>query len=274
MKKNIFFSLLMGCVISSVTAQSPWVRPNGKVFTQIGFSAIQYNQMSYNGKLINTVGNVQDVTLQSYSEFGIAKNVELALVLPYKMTQFKVGSTIEKLNGLSNVGLGLKFKLQQKKNILSAGLQLHTKTIQSNNAKGLRTGFDASVIQPYITYGGSQKKWYYYANAAYGYVSNNYSDYIRVGGELGYEIIKNMHLIGVLDFKQIVSKENFYTTDDVSFSKTGFFLDRQSYLATGIKLNTEFVPEKVGANLAIIGAVDANNAPASPSINVGVYVKF
>jgi hypothetical protein len=274
MLKFIFSIILLTAITCTITAQSPWVREKGKVFTQIGFSAINYKEMSYNGVLRPTAGSMQDVTLQSYTEIGIAKNIEVAVVLPFKMVQSTVGSTINKLSGMSNIGLGVKYKLQQKKNIVSAGLNIQTQTLTSNAAKGLRTGFDAFIAQPYVTIGGSKKKWYYYANAAYGYQSNNYSDFVKVGGELGYKIMKQTHLIGVLELKQVVSNEKFYTTDNTSFSQTGFFLDRQSYMATGIKVNSEFVPEKFGANLAIIGALDANNAPASPSINVGVYVKF
>ena len=102
-------------------------------------------------------------------------------------------------------------------------------------------------------------------------MNNNYSDYLKASVEVGYEVIKNGHLIFVLDTRNIISKETAFTTDTAQWPS---YLDRQSYNAIGLKANYEFTKNKFGANIAAIGATGIDNAPLAPTLNLGIYAKL
>ncbi len=276
MKKIISFLILCVIISIDINAQGPWTKEKGKGYIQVGFSSIQYDKTQYNANELATGNNNTDVTLQLYTEYGLTNKLEVQLILPYKMVEStnKITNVSKTLTGISNTTLGLKYLLQDKKWKISTGLQFSTRSNNKDNLKGFRTGFEASTFLPYFTFGSSSNKWYYYGNIGYGLMTNNYSDFVKIAGEVGYNIIPKGHLMFVFDAKNIVTKESFYTIDNVSYRNTANYLDRQSYFAVGIKGNYEFVKNKFGANAAFIGALNTNNTPLAPSINFGIYAKF
>ncbi len=257
-------------------AQSPWTKPKNKGYVQLGFSGIFYDQVQYNGKTVGTGFNQSDITTQIYGEYGLTNKLEGQVVLPYKTFSYKskTGNISESISGIGNVTLGLKYLVSDKKWKISTGLQFSANTITRNNTTGLRTGFDAATFLPYVTAGSSYKKWYYFGNIGYGLMTNNYSDYIKLSAELGYNFAPKAHVMLVVESRNTITKESFFTTDKPSFAQTASYLDRQNYLAPGIKLNYEFVKNKFGVNAAAFGAFGIDNAPLAPSINLGFYSKF
>jgi hypothetical protein len=277
MVANKLFNTILVLLISHLSySQSPWVKGKNKGYFQLGVSNISYNQVVYNSNVLPALGDTRDFTAQLYGEYGLSKKLDATIVLPFKNIGYKnTGGTInESISGIGNTTFGLKYLLQDAKWKISTGIQFSANTITKNNAKGLRTGFDATTILPYVTIGSSSKKWYYYTNLGYGYMSNNYSDYIKIGAEVGYNFAPRAHVMLVSELKNNVAKENFYTTDNIAYRGTATYLDRQNYIAIGLKLNYEFIPNKFGVNFAVIGAVSNENAPAAPSINFGIYTKF
>ena len=277
MKKiKVILSLLLLIISNFLYAQSPWVRGKNNAFLQVGLSGIFYNQVKYNGDTKDTGADFSDITTQVYSEYGICEKLDIIAVLPYKLISYKVNatSTTESLSGLSNVTIGFKYLILDKKWKLSTGIYFSGNSTNYDDSKGLRTGFQSNTILPFITYGSSKNNWYYFGNLGYGYMSNNYTDFLKIGGEVGYKFLKNTHLIFNADVRQPLANESFYTTDNSNYALTSSYLDRQKYLGVGLKINHEFVKDKYGANLGAIGALDLDNAPVAPSLNLGFYAKF
>lgn len=277
MKKcNCFLALLTLLSLNTVAAQSPWVNGKNKAFVQLGLSGIFYNQVKYDGNTIDTGADFSDITTQLYASYGVCNKIDIIAVLPYKAISYKVNATgnTTNLTGLSNVTVGFKYLLSDKKWKLSSGIFFSGNTTNYDDAKGLRTGFQSNTILPYLTYGSSNDKWYYFANIGYGYMSSNYSDFLKLGAEVGYKFLNNTHLIVNLDVRQPIADEDFYTFDSPNYAVTSSYLDRQQYLAAGLKINHEFVKDKYGANIAAIGAFNLNNTPVAPSVNLGFYTKF
>lgn len=254
-------------------AQSPWTREKGKAYVQLGFTGLVYDQIQFNGKETLLPNNISDLTIQAYSEYGISNKLEAQLIIPFKSVGYetKIGSTSESLSGLGNLSLGLKYKLYDKKWKVSTGLLYSANSITKDEKIELTTGFNANTFLPYVTAGSSSGKWYYFAKLGYGYMDNDYSDFVNATFEVGYEIIKQGHLMFVLDTRNVVSKEDAFTKDSFQWSS---YLDRQTYNAIGIKGNYEFKKDKFGANFAIIGATGIDNAPLAPTLNFGVYTKL
>lgn len=260
----------------SMTAQSPWTKGKNKAFIQTGFSGIFYNQVRYEGEQFDTGFNYADITLQAYSEFGITDDLEATLILPYKMLsrESKLDGSSSSLSGIGNLTVGLKYKFYDKQWKISAGLLFAANTIQSDADLGFRTGFDASTAIPYITAGSSKGKWYYFGNLGYGYMTNNYSDFLKAGLEAGYNFWTNAHVITVLDVRKTITNESFFENDNISYISSSNYLDRQEYYAFGIKLNYEFVKDTYGLNISGFGAFDYDNSPAAASLNLGLYYKL
>ncbi len=265
---------IIGFVCTQIaTAQSPWTRDKGKSYVQLGFTGLFYDEIQFDGEKTVLQTDITDVTWQAYGEYGITNNLEAQLIVPFKSVSYesKTGSISESLSGLGNVSVGLKYKLYDKKWKISTGLLYSANSITKDAAIGLTTGFNANTFLPYFTAGSSSGKWYYYGNVGYGYMDNDYSDYLKATFEVGYEIIKKGHLIFIFDTRNIISKESAFDND---LNQWPSYLDRQTYNAVGIKGNYEFKKDKFGANFAIIGATGIDNAPLAPTLNFGVYTKF
>jgi hypothetical protein len=276
MKKTVLtYTLLMLGVIAN--AQSPWTREKGKFFTQIGASVLIYDQINLDGKTLESGNDYYDYTFQSYTEFGVSDKVEIQAIIPMKTLGYeaKTGGNKQSQSGLGNAVLGGKYKFFDKNWKISAGISVSLNTISKNDTKGLRTGFDATTIQPYITAGSSNGKLYYFGNLGYGYMTNDYSSFARIGGEIGYEVIKRGHLIFAVDAKQPLQDDSkFAKEEQPTYLGTATYLDRQTYTAFGLKGNYEIKQDAFGVNFSVFGAAGLENIAATPSLNLGTYFKF
>ncbi|MFT7352535.1 MAG: hypothetical protein ACI9XR_002322 [Flavobacterium sp.] len=274
MKNKTIFLLFALFMTSVFFGQSPWLQGKNEAFVQLGFSGIFYDEVKYEGDNVSGFADFRDITIQVYSEYGITDKLDALVILPYKSVGYETKATgnQENLDGLGNVTLGLKYLICDSKWKLSAGLNFTGNSGTSDFEKGLRTGFQSNTYLPYLSVGSSYGKWYYFANLGYGFISNNYSDFLKVGGEVGYRFLKNTHIIAVTDLRNNVDNGKF--SNNLNYQDTGFYLDGQQYLAAGLKLNHEFIADKIGANLSAIGAFNLNNIPNAPSVNIGIYTKF
>ena len=96
-------------LLTSITfAQSPWTREKGKTYLQLGFTSLSYNSFQLDGKKVDIAGRVSDQTFQIYSEYGISKNLEAQVILPYKsiLVENSVSSSTTNLSGLGNITVG------------------------------------------------------------------------------------------------------------------------------------------------------------------------
>ncbi len=274
MKKINLILVLTVFLIQLSFAQSPWTKDKGKAYVQLGVTGLFYNQFAdENGKKQDLKANVSDVTFQVYSEYGLTNKLTASLILPYKSISVENDflKTTESHSGIGNVSLGLKYKLSDKNWKISTGINYATKTLSKNDANFFASGFNAATILPYVTIGKSKNKLYYYGNVGYGYMDNDFSDFFRFNGEVGYEVIPKGHIILAIETKNIVSKEHAFHKDKFSNLATS---DRQNYNAFGLKLNYEFSKDKFGVNFAGFGAFDNKNAPLAPTLNFGLYSKF
>lgn len=273
MKKIISIIAITVVFSQTITAQSPWTREKGKAYVQLGFTGLFYDEIQFKGEKIGLRSDFSDITIQGYAEYGITNKLEAQLIVPFKSvgSENKLSTISESLSGLGNVSVGLKYKLYDKKWKVSSGLLYSANSITKDKAINLTTGFNANTFLPYITAGSSSGKWYYFAKLGYGYMDNDYSDFLNATFEVGYEIIKKGHLMFVFDTRNVVSNEDAFENDILQWSS---YLDRQTYNAIGIKGSYEFKKDKFGANFAFIGATGIDNAPLAPTINFGIFTKL
>ena len=272
--KNSFRIIFILVFFTQITfSQSPWTKDKGAAYVQIGATSLQYNKQKLDGKQVSLQKDFSDITTQIYSEYGITDKLEAQLIIPFKIVGYKtkIGSISNSLSGLGNVTLGLKYKLLDQNWKISGGLQYTANSITKDATKGLSTGFNASTILPYITAGSSSGKWYYFGNLGYGYMDNDYSDFLKFGAEVGYNVIEKGHIMLFVDNRLIVKKESAFLNDTNQWPS---YQDRQTYSAVGLKFNYEFKKDKFGANFAPIGAFNLDNVPVALTLNFGVYAKL
>jgi hypothetical protein len=274
MKNKTIFVLFALSMTSVFFGQSPWLQGKNKAFVQLGFSGIFYNEVKLENETVSGIADFRDITLQVYSEYGITDKIDVLAILPYKSVGYD-GILLpqnENLSEIGNITLGLKYKVCDGNWKLSAGLNYTGNSTTANSDLGLRTGFQSNTYLPYLSVGSTSGNWYYFGNLGYGFMSNNYSDFLKVGGEVGYKFLKNTHVIAVTDLRNTFDSGKLKNNAD--YLASGFYLDGQNYLAAGLKLNHEFIANKIGANISAIGAFALENAPNAPSLNIGVYTKF
>ncbi len=277
MKKAITLIVFLNVFFSTIQAQGPWTKGKNKAYIQAGFSGIFYDKVRVNEKDVTLEADISDVTTQIYTEYGITNKLDISLIVPFKTitAKSKIGSNQESISGISNITLGLKYKFYDHDWKISGGIYFSGNTSTANDLKGLRTGYGANTILPYVTAGSSQGKIYYFANIGYGYMSNEHTDFLKVGAEFGYKFLQKTHVILNLDLKSALSKEKYFDSLENSFYQASTtYIDKQQFFGVGLKLNHEFIPEKFGANLGAIGAISQNNLPLAPSINFGIYYKI
>lgn len=272
-----FYTILLLLLCTLQFAQGPWTQGKNKGYFQAGFSGIFYDRIRIDEKNASLSSSISDITSQLYSEYGITNTLDVSLNIPYKNTTAtpKDGSKINSITGFSNITIGFKYKIHDQKWKVATGLFYSTNTIKSNDMIALRTGYDATTILPYLAVGTSNNKLYYFINLGYGYMSNNYTDYVKIDSEIGYKFLRKTHIILNLDLKKAVNEEKYFeSVSNAIYKSTAIYSDKQEFYSIGLKLNHEFITNKLGLNIGAIGAFYVNNLPVAPAIHSGIYYKI
>lgn len=278
MRRLLFFSLLILPTLAQ--AGGPWVRAYKKGFVQVGFSGLFYNSVfSTTGNEQAVYRNISDITVQLYAEYGFARRWEVRALLPYKSLQTGVSSNLAvnpvpagTLTGVGNIGLGIKRAILEGNTKLSVGVDALTNTFNHNDLLGLRTGYEGWTVMPYLSLGSGSSRTYYFAEAGYGFMTQEYSNFLKLNGELGYRLHSRLWIAGTLDFRLPARNGKFSNTEAYQF--TAAYLNDQLYLGTGVKASVDLIPDRLGINGSVIGALAGENVAFSRSYNAGVFIKW
>lgn len=275
------FSMLAFLLLATVSVSAgPWLPGKGKGFVQVGFSGLFYDAVfGPNGSELNAFRNTSDVTLQLYGEYGLGEKWAIRGVLPYKILTTGPSTNVAAnpapagtLTGIGNIGLGLKRAVLDGPVKVSVGVDALANTFTNNDRLGLRTGYEGFTVTPYISVGSGGSRTYYFAEVGYGFMSQNYSNFLKLGGELGYKLLPRLWVAGTLDFR-VPSKNGLFTNTE-AYQFTATYVNNQQFLGVGLKASYDLVPDKFGINASLIGAVAGENVPFSRSYNAGIYYKW
>ncbi len=273
---------LLSLLLLPLLAQAggPWVQAYKKGFVQVGFSGLYYNAVfAANGTERSVFRPTSDVTLQLYAEYGIARRWEIRAILPYKSLRTGVSNNLTAnpvpagtLTGLGNIGLGLKRAILDGNTKLSVGVDALANTFTNNDRLGLRTGYEGWTVLPYLSLGSGGARTYYYAEAGYGLMTQEYSNFVKLNGELGCRLHPRLWIAGTLDFRLPTRNGKFSNTEAYQF--TAAYLNDQMFLGAGVKAAFDIVPGRLGINASLIGALAGENVPFSRSYNAGIFLKW
>lgn len=274
-------SLIIILCSTSAMAQSPWVAEKGKGYAQLGYTTIgPYKDLFLsNGNAYPLSNEITDRTLQVYGEYGIGSGTSIITTIPVKILtsgrslipSLPIRTRSGDFTTLGNIQLAARHNFVNKKVVFSGQLLAELPTSGYDEATGLRGGLNALSIIPTLSAGFSNEKLYEFVSVGAAIRSNDYSSEWRLGIELGYQLIKRIFIIGVIDIVQ--NFENGNAIESANQLGTGLYLNNQSYSALGIK-GIVGLTDNVGISGAFYGAGSGNLVAKSPSINFGLYYKW
>jgi hypothetical protein len=284
----------------TASAGGPWPLKKNSGYAQLGFTYIGYSKFfNHEGKVTDLRRPVTDFTSQLYLDYGLSDKLTLTANLPFKYVSSadKISSpdslyfqdTLQAGNlfGLSNVMLGLKYNIINKKVLFSAGLNVEANVAKYDSLTALRTGPSAWVFHPYVSVGTSFGKFYTFLDAGYRLRLNNYSDEVDLKFEFGYSWNQKTYFI--LNVSGRVSmQEGSYNNnvtpvvnplDSTSVSlhpngrdlHTSLYPNNQQYIGYGLKFIQKI--KKVHINAAVYFGM-GNMVAAAPSYNLGVAYQW
>ena len=279
--KKLFILLTISILgLNATQAQQAWTKEKGKFYAQVGTSYLTYTQL-LNGKIKPSEwqslnAKLTDITVQAYGEYGITDKLTVSAQLPFRLLSVKdvvAPNTISagSLTALGNIQAALTANFYNKEGIVISGkANVALPTAKYDAPTGLRSGFDATSVEPSIMAGIGRSK--FFASGEFGYVfrTNSYSNRIHVAGQIGKFFGKNKKILGILNVELMKSRTNG-TYDDGTSTKTGLYLDRQDYLSPTIKIGYKATPKvtlwaSAGGGLAPI----TKNIAASPGLSFSV----
>ena len=266
--------------LSNSYAQQAWTKEKGKFYAQIGASYLTYNQL-LNGETkpanwTKLNADFTDMTVQAYGEYGVTNRIMLSAQLPFRLlssTNVTQPNTISagSLTALGNIHAAVTGNFYNKDGVVVSGkVNVGLPTAKYDAPTGLRSGFDATSVEPSLLLGYGHAK--FFASGEMGYVlrNNNYSNRVHAAAQIGKFFGKNKKLMGILNVELMKSGSDG-TYNDGTSAKTGLYLDEQSYLSPTIKLGYKATPKvtlwlSAGGGLAPI----TKNIAASPGLSFAV----
>ncbi|MEZ5003807.1 MAG: hypothetical protein R2730_12315 [Chitinophagales bacterium] len=262
MKYWLLIVLMTGFL--SAKAGGPWAEGQGKGYVETS-------------ALFAVATNTKDHTYQLYAEIGWLEKLTFKAIVPLKNIStpddldpqmFEQGSLL----GIGNITLGLKYEVMKKKAVMSVGFDTELKTLRSNNALGLRTGYQKYTFRPIYSVGFGIEKLYTYGELKPGFSTNGFGHDVNIVAEVGGKVDENIWLAGYFEMKGVFKNGDFNNNDPVVFASTGFYRDRQNFFTAGIKIAATLV-KGFGMNGAVFYGTNVTQSEGGGSIAVkaGIY---
>lgn len=284
--QSLLTSLFFLALIPSVFAQGPWTQKKKAGFAQFQATVPfgTYEELMVEGQDENQSLNrsVLNMDFGIYANYGITDKITVFTNIPFKYVATK-GTTDSLYNpilleegglfGLSNLHLGVKYGLLDKKVKLATSFQTNLNTSNTDLGRGLATGYQSNSFGLFAHVGGSfAKRFYSFADLGYNFSTNNYSDYINVFFEFGYKPIdkRTLWLILNVSAKESMNNGSFFNEN---LAQTGLYPNDQQWIGYSLKAMYE-TEKKIGFTFSTAGALSANYVGLVGAVSVGVYKKW
>ena len=279
--KNIAKIVLL-LIPFSVLSQGPWTQEKGKSYTQLSFTSIPNYDALFGSPDYSNYGSYTDNTLQVYAEYGLTNTTTLIVSLPLKMISIdsfynpRIVCVTDcsqdfKNTSLGNIELGIKHQFYKKDWVVSGQVSIEANTGAYESVSGIRTGYNAWTFTPLLLAGKSFGNTYLQTFFGTNIRTNGYSSNLKIGGEYGGKIIKNIWLIGFIDIVKSFKNGNVFIPDNNVL--TGLYVNDQEYGSFGAKMIGEFT-DRFGVTAGFGGAFFGNNVAKQAALTIGLYHKF
>ncbi len=271
--KYVIITILWLCSCL-VFAGGPWLQPHkkGYIQTQLTLPVGYYNRLFLeNGQDAVLPYRVLDTHWQNYLEYGWLKHTNILLDVPVKYVAVKNRFVRRGIMGFSNIKLGVKQQIFNKKWLSSITVWWQMNTVSQALAYSLSTGYRDNFISANIAFGRGWSKTYVYTEMQLNRAFAQYSDSWNITMEVGKKI-HNKHWLAVTVSSLQSLKNRVY--DDKLLDLSGLYSNNQEYLAYGMKFIYSLKQDKQGITLATYGALSGNYVAHLVTLNTGYFWKF
>ena len=279
--KKIIIILVLFTVSLSTLAGGGWPQPKGMGYYKLGQNWIISDSFYGPEGDVVTIRTTALYTTSFYGEYGITKRFTGILYFPFFVRnilneeRYTPSGTIipgEALNSLGDSDLGFKYGLIiDKPVVLSATLSLGLPIGKTSGGEGgiLQTGDGEFNQMIRLDASGSLHPVPLYGSAYIGFNNRteNFSDEIRYGIEVGYTFFKKLTAIAKLNVV-----ESLFNGSDAPAENNGIFSNNTEYVSPMLEVGYA-VTDQWGISCSAGFAFSGKNILASPNFGVGVYLK-
>lgn len=267
-------------IVPALYAQGPWVKPKGEGYSHLALGTIPTYSKVFNGNfttLEDLDASIFEFSLQSYSEYGFAKNWQLTANVPFQFINLQALDNTGilqdgNISGFGNIEIGTKYQLLKGNVPVALGVNIGLPTGASNDQTGLRTAYQSTFLFPFLSVGKGFNNKYAYLYGGTGLFAQDISHDIRLGGEYGFFLFDKLWTIFNVQFKQ--SMFNRETVELPTYLATSLYVNNQWYNSLSMKLLYEF-DETSGLNFSTnLISLQADNLPFQRPFSLGYYLKW
>lgn len=281
-KTNILLSIALLCLTTNAFAGGGWPTPKGKGYFKLSQYVLQANQYYAPSGDIIDIATAGIYISSIYGEYGLTDRLGVAAYIPFfsraTLNEQVSSSGVllaegDAVNSLGDFDISFKYGLIVNKPIvLSASL---TFGLPLGNPSGgsteiLQTGdgeFNVMLSLEASTsfYGG---KGYINTLVAYNDRSENFSDELRFGFEVGYNVAPKWNAA-----LKVLSVNSLNNGSDLETPANGIFSNNIEYLAITPEINYS-LNDRFGVSGNIGFAASGRRVLARPSYSLGVFMKL
>lgn len=281
-RKLLLLSLLVLLLIGmQLKAGGPWLPEPGSGLMVLNYTPLVYNRFATDTGGLDLNRNVYDMTIGFYGELAFNKRVALTGYVPLKLVGTKVAQPGDfattlpggRMASVGNTEWHLKYAILRKGFRMSASVAFETKINNLNTTNGLRTGYAAWGVGPFIQAGTGTKNGRMYFQWEVGYLhrTDSYSDELRGSFEFGGRIGEKWWGALLIQTRQTMNNGD-YVNLPVNFH-TGLYLNGEEYLAYSAKFSYE-INQDWAFLISLGGGAQTRFIARSPSISIGAWYKF
>jgi len=278
MKKYIFIILVFFAV--PTFAGGGWPQPKRGGYFKLSQNFIRSSYFYAPDGSIVDITTIQLFTTSLYGEYGLTNRLTGLIYFPFfvrntlnEIQYNQSGNTVpgDSFQSMGDTDIGIKYGLIVNKPIvLSAtlilGLPLGEPVGGSSQILQTGDGEFNQMIKFDASYSFYPKPVYVSAYTAFNNRTNNFSDEVRFGGEVGITLKK---FIPILKLNIVQSLYN----GNAEEAQNGIFSNNTEYISPTIELNYQ-ITDKIGLSGSGGFAFAGKNILAAPNWSLGVYLKL
>jgi len=284
---GLFF---MGLFIQiNLQAQSgPWCNASGELHNQFQISYNPSNSMWVNEAERSIGYPITDITLQGYFRYGVTQEIDLTVIVPFKVLKTKGNNALAPHNAsdfeqifpytyssFGNISLIATRGSDPCGKVLTyaANLKVDLLTSSLSRYAGLRTGYGTWGVAPFISLGTSNGLFHVCVDGGVdfrfkGPDSANYANYF-INGQFGVDYKDILSVTAQFGtYKGMITGERPERANDF----TGLYPYDQYYSFWGVKILNE-IDKDVGWGVSFRSYVQGHHITSDPVISVFFYFK-
>ena len=273
MKRYLLFIAIITFITNGALAGGGWTKQKGTAYYKVSHWWVSAaKQYTFNG---NTAPSLQEGIFNTsiFAEYGVTDRFTAIVNLPYS----KSANDNESVSGIGDTDVAFKYRISkpESKFVLAGtmllGLPLGEEAGGSDGSLQTGDGEFNQMLRLDLSKSFQVGSVNAYANVytAYNNRTENFSDEMRIGAEVGGGFLNNK-IWAILRLDVVNSFENGAESTALSDGAT-IFANNTEYAAYTYEI-AGYITDKIGVSAATASVFSASNIFAAPSYSLGVFL--